>query len=95
MTAQSVVLTTKCDCTLNNLMSKKTMLVQFGSFTRKVEFEIPLETDKITEREALLKEIKVNFKERICIEDKVTLQMKDEDWGGVFVDFFAETGWPG
>lgn len=79
MTAQLVVLITKCDCTLNDLMSKKTVLVQFGSFTRKVEFEIPLEMDKVTEREALLKEIKVNFKERICIEDKVTLQMKDED----------------
>ena len=95
MTAQSVVLLTICDCSLNDLMSKKTVLVQFGLFTRKVEFEIPLETDKVTEREVLLKEIKVNFKGRICIEDKVTLQVKDEDWGGVFVDFFAETGCPG
>ena len=31
-----------------------------------------------------MKEIKVNLKDRISIEDKVTLQMKDEDWGGVF-----------
>ena len=69
---------------------KKTVLVQFLSFSRKVEFEVPSEMDKKTEREVLVAEIKASYKERITNEDKVTLQIKDEDWGGLFVDFFSE-----
>ena len=69
---------------------KKTVLVQLASFSRKVEFEVPSETDKKTEREVLVEQIRASYKERIKIEDTITLQIKDEDWGGLFVDFFTE-----
>jgi len=39
---------------------KKTVLTQFSSFSQKVEFEVPSEIDKKTEREVLLEEIKAS-----------------------------------
>ena len=36
----------------------------------------------------LFEKIKGVYSERIQADDRLTLQRKDDSWGGVFVDFF-------
>ena len=36
-------------------------------------------------------EVRRAFNERIGTEDRLTLQMKHEEWGGIFVDYFSES----
>jgi len=84
-------------------MPKKSALVQLHSFNRVVDFCLEpaalVGTDQVTEqevsavrteREALLESIRRVFQEKINPYDKLTLQVKSEEWGGVFVDFFND-----
>ena len=75
-------------------MSNKRVLVQLESFSRVVDFSpeqaMGTEQSVVTEREFLLKEIRHVYRERISPSDKLFLQVKDEEWGGVFVDFFSD-----
>ena len=64
------------------MANKKIVLVQLSSFNRKVEFEVPSEAMNKTEREVLLEQIRICYRERINVEDSITLQVKDEEWGG-------------
>ena len=66
---------------------KKTVLVQCGEFNRVISFE---PSDECTERDAFIVEVRRAFNERIGTEDQLMLQMKHEEWGGIFVDYFSE-----
>ena len=74
-----------------HMASKKAVLVQLSSFNRKVEFEVPPEGMNKTEREVLLEQIRNSYRERINVEDSITLQVKDKEWGGEFVDDFSDS----
>ena len=65
-------------------MSKK-VVVQFGSFNRVIH----VVSGENNEREVLLKQIREVFRERIGTDDRVTLQVKDKEWEGMFIDFFS------
>jgi len=69
-------------------VSKKAILVQL-SFNQKVEFEVPPEGMNKTEREVLLEQIRISYREWINVEDSITLQVKE--WGGEFVDYFSDS----
>jgi len=74
------------------MAAKMTVGVQFSSFCRKFEFEVPPGGDK-TKREVLEEQIPVraSFREKINIEDSITLQVLDKDWDGLFFGFFDDT----
>ena len=59
----------------------KTVLVQFLSFSRKVEFEVPSGMDGITEREVLIEEIKVVIRKEL--QEKTKLRYKSKTKSGV------------
>ena len=44
-----------------------------------------------TEREILVEQIRASYRGRINFEDDITLQLKDEEWGGEFVDYFGDS----
>ena len=64
------------------------VLVQIGDHNRVVQFS--REASSGTERECLLAAIKTAYEDKIGEGDKITLQLKNEDWGGFFVDFFRD-----
>ena len=64
---------------------KKTVLVQLDSFNRKIT--VQCEEGEI-EVDLLLTQVRdAYYKERIQPDDVVTLQVKDTDFDGMFVDF--------
>lgn len=65
--------------------NKKSVLVRLEEFNRVVEFE-HYPDSKETERDCLLTAVRAAFSERIDPDHRLTLQVKDDDWGGVFVD---------
>lgn len=70
-------------------MVSKTVLVQLGSFNRVINDSSTGEED---EQEILIKLVREAYAECIGVNDSVTLQIKDEQWGeGVFADFFEST----
>lgn len=69
-------------------MSKKTVLVQLADFNRVIEFDCPPANG--TEREGLLKKVRAAYSERIDADDALTLQIRRQDWNGLFVDFFDD-----
>lgn len=74
-----------CVCQWSMAVSKS-VLVHFGDFCRVVQIDSG--SSKSTEKESLLAAIRVAYSERIGAGDHLTLQKKDESWGGMFVDFF-------
>ena len=69
---------------------RKSVVVQCGSFNRVVAFE-KAATDERTERDVLEQAIRVANTERIGPDDRLTLQVKSEEWGGMLIDFFQDT----
>ena len=67
--------------------SKKAVLVQCGEFNRVVSFE---PSSSCTERESFIAEVRRAFSERIATGDRLTVQTKHDEWGGVFVDYFSD-----
>ena len=63
----------------------KSVLVQLGEFNRVVQFEHCPDAGG-TERDSLVIAVRATFSDRINPHDRLTLQVKDDDWGGVFVD---------
>ena len=66
---------------MNMVTIVKTVLVQFLSFSRKVEFEVPSGMDGITEREVLIEEIKVVIRKEL--QEKTKLRYKSKTKSGV------------
>lgn len=64
----------------------KKVLVQLGSYNRVVTVD---DTSR-SEREALISSIRVTFSDKIKDSDAIILQMKDEEWGGAFIDYFED-----
>jgi len=66
--------------------------VQFGTFNRVVVFECGEGrlAAGASERSLLLDAIRVAYKERIGPNDRLTLQLKSEEWDGMLIDFFQE-----
>ena len=60
----------------------KTVLVSLEERNRPVTFS--------GAKENLLEEIRVVFKDQLASEEDVYLQIKDESWGGIFVDFLNQ-----
>ena len=56
----------------------KTVLVSLEERNRPVTFS--------GAKENLVEEIRVVFKDQLASEEDVYLQIKDESWGGIFVD---------
>jgi len=69
------------------MSSEKQVLVQLGSYNRVVTLDCG-SLSGATEREAILASIRSAFS--IEQNDTVTLQVKDESWGGAFVDYFKD-----
>ena len=64
---------------------KKTVLVQLDSFNRKITVQCE---EGAIEVDLLLTQVRdAYYKERIQPDDVVTLQVKDTDFDGMFVDF--------
>ena len=69
-------------------MAKKSVVVQLNNFNRVISFSP--ETG-VSERLLLLEAIREGFKERVGEGDRLTLQVKSEEWDGMYIDFFGET----
>lgn len=68
------------------MAESKSVLVLYKDFCRVVQ----LDSTFPSEKESLLAGIRVVFGDRIAAGDRLTLQKKDESWGGLFVDFFGD-----
>ena len=68
---------------------RKSVIVQCGRFNRVVSFDVTRGTGK-TERELLCDAIRAAYSERIGPHDRLTLQVKSEEWDGMLIDFFGE-----
>ena len=71
------------------MASTKSVLVQLGDFSRVIQLDSS-PCGPATEKELLLVKIRAVYSERIQADDRVTLQRKDDSWGGMFVDFFGD-----
>ena len=67
----------------------KQVLVQLGSHNRVVAVQDSV-SGSLLEREALISSTRITFSDKIEGDDTITLQLKDEDWGGVFVDYYQD-----
>ncbi len=68
-------------------MTTKTVLVQLNQYSRKITLDINI-LNQDDEMELLQKRVRAEFKELLEDEDKLIFQAKDDDFGGLFVDFF-------
>ena len=72
-----------------NMDERKRVLVQFGDNCRCIVVPTTSETTQ-SERKLLEEEIRNVFSDLLAPRDKIYLQVKDEEWGGIFVDFFED-----
>ena len=70
-------------------MSAKNVLVQLGEFSRIIQL-VSTALGSSSEKDMLFEKIRGVYSDRIQADDRLTLQRKDDSWGGVFVDFFDE-----
>ena len=70
------------------MATKKTVAVQLGEFNRVIQLDCT--QSGVTEREVLLSEVRAAYGDRISITDRLTLQIKDIEWQGMFIDFFGD-----
>ena len=66
---------------------RKRVLVQFGDNCRCIVVPTTSEITQL-ERKLLEEEICNVFNNLLAPRDKIYLQVKDEEWGGIFVDVF-------
>ena len=69
-----------------SMAATKKVVVQLGGFNWVVHVAC---TNETSEREALLKCVREAFCDRIAADDCVTLQIKDDEWQRMYIDFFA------
>ena len=67
----------------------KTVLVTFEAFNRLVEVVCRIDAP-LTEKDLLICEIRKTFSDRIPVDSRLTLQQKNESWGGAFIDYFGD-----
>ena len=65
------------------------MLVQVNQYSRKISFT-QAEGEESSELCLLQQKVREEFKEITNPEDKLTFQMRDKDFGGLFVDYFED-----
>ena len=70
-------------------MSAKNVLVQLGEFSRIIQL-VSTALGSSSEKDMLFEKIRGVYSDRIQADDRLTLQRKDDSWGGVFADFFDE-----
>ena len=68
---------------------KERVLVQFGNNCHCIVVLTTSETTQ-SERKLLEEEIRNMFSDLLAPRDKIYLQVKDEEWGGIFVDFLED-----
>ena len=71
------------------MAERKSVVVQYGSFNRVVYFD-KSDNDNRSEREILKEAIRAAYCERISPSDRLTLQVKCNEWGGMLIDYFDE-----
>ena len=71
------------------MATTKTVVVQLGNFNRVIQFGSG-DSGGATDHDLLLKEVRTAYKERIGPKDSLTLQIRDKEWDGMFVDFFGD-----
>ena len=59
------------------------MLVSIGVNTRHVSFST---AESVTDTEALMQAIRTTFKDNLQSGQEFSLQLKNEEWGGEFID---------
>ena len=69
---------------------KKSVVVQCGTFNRVVGFETSVTDTGRSERELLEEAIRAAYSERISPSDRLTLQIKSDEWDGMLIDFFDD-----
>ena len=62
--------------------------MQLGEYSRVIQLDSSPQGS--TEKEMLYEKIRAAFCGRIRGDDHLTLQKKDESWGGLFVDFLDD-----
>ena len=67
----------------------KRVLLQFGDNSRCAE--VPSASSLQSERELLIERIQEVYSDLLPPNCNIFLQLKDEQWGGVFVDYFEST----
>ena len=65
--------------------SMKTILVQLDKYSRKISFQAEASESELC---VLRKKVREKFEDLINPDDKIIFKAKDEDFGGLFVDFF-------
>ena len=68
----------------------KSVVVQCGTFNRVVAFETSVTDTGRSERELLEEAIRAAYSERISPSDRLTLQIKSDEWDGMLIDFFDD-----
>ena len=71
------------------LDERKRVLAQFGDNCRCIVVPTTSETTQ-SERKLLEEEIRNVFSDLLAPRDKIYLLVKDEEWRGIFVDFFED-----
>ena len=71
-------------------MATRKALVHFGQHTRPITFELQGSAEKT--HKAIMESIKVTFSDQLVdiAERTLILQIRDDDWGGTFVDLLTQ-----
>ena len=72
------------------MASQKKVLVQFGDHNRSVHVPSASQSSK-SERELLIERVRDIYCDFLPPNCTIFLQVEDEEWGGVFVDYFEGT----
>ena len=93
LSAYTVPLPSLCSCLcvagpcVAGMSTTKSVVVQCGAFNRIVSFSTAAPVGR-TERELLCEAIRVAYSERIGPNDRLTLQVRSQEWDGMLIDFF-------
>ena len=89
LSAYTVPLPSLCSCLcvagpcVAGMSTTKSVVVQCGAFNRIVSFSTAAPVGR-TERELLCEAIRVAYSERIGPNDRLTLQVRSQEWDGMF-----------
>jgi len=66
---------------------EKVVLVMLGDHTRMVKYRVNSSCAEDSELQRLTDAIQERFNDVLSRDDKFFIQVKNEDWGGVFIDY--------
>ena len=95
LSAYTVPLPSLCSCLcvagpcVAGMSTTKSVVVQCGAFNRIVSFSTAAPVGR-TERELLCEAIRVAYSERIGPNNRLTLQVRSQEWDGMLIDFFGD-----